>query len=64
MDKLTEYREEDINVCCPWLRVVECSDTEEHMHLICGFSKAILANDTIKELCLENFLECINISDE
>lgn len=47
------------NICCPELLVVECSDTDEHCHLVCGYSKAILANTTIEAQCIDDFNKCI-----
>ncbi len=56
--------EDTENVCCPELLVVECSDTDEHRHLLCGDSKAILTNAMIKNLCIGNFSKCILQGDK
>ena len=48
------------NVCCPYLAVVNCSDTDEHKHLICTFSVTVIVNETVATLCIGNFKECIN----
>lgn len=50
------------NVCCPDLMIAECADTKEHNHLVCGFSKAIISNKTVKEVCIGDFDKCINKS--
>lgn len=53
---------EDINgdnVCCPELLIVDCADTDEHCHLVCKFSKAVLANRTVKSQCIGDFSKCI-----
>jgi len=50
---------EDINVCCPSLLVVPCGDTKEHCHLMCGYSKAILQNSTVKTRCIGNHNSCV-----
>jgi len=61
----TERHSDKDNICCPELLVVECSDTKEHCHLVCGYSKAILTNNTIKDLCIgEDFKKCINMRME
>ena len=52
------------NICCPKLLIVECSDTDEHCHLVCDYSKAILANATIKVQCIGEFSKCILRQEE
>ena len=47
------------NICCPNLEVIECADTKEHKHLVCGFSHAILVNQTIIEMCIGNHEKCV-----
>jgi len=47
------------NVCCPMLLIVNCADTVEHAHLVCGYSSAVISNDTVKEICVGNFAKCI-----
>lgn len=60
---MVEVRDQD-NVCCPKLEIVPCADTEEHCHLICSFSKAILPNTTIKNQCIGDFSKCILVGGE
>ncbi len=55
--------QDEDNVCCSELLVVSCSDTEEHCHLICGSSKAVMSNDTIRTVCIGNFDKCV-LSEE
>ena len=47
------------NVCCPELMVVDCADTDEHKHLVCGYSRAILDNETVIEVCIRDHHKCI-----
>ena len=47
------------NICCNKLEIVSCGDTDEHCHLVCGYSKAILTNDTVKNQCIDDFGRCI-----
>jgi hypothetical protein len=47
------------NVCCPELKIVECGDTDEHCHLVCGWSVAILSRIVINEFCIGDFKKCI-----
>lgn len=47
------------NLCCPELVVVDCSDTDEHKHLVCGNSKAILTNDTVIKICITDHHKCL-----
>jgi len=51
--------EDHNNICCPELAIVPCADTEEHCHLICAYSGAILTNDTIKSQCIGDFSKCV-----
>jgi len=51
--------EDKENICCPELLIVPCSDTEEHCHLVCGYSMTILSNDMIKAQCIGDFSKCI-----
>ena len=52
----------DENVCCPFLRVVDCRDTDEHAHLYCDsqyiIKEIVVSNDYVKEFCLGVFTEC------
>lgn len=47
------------NVCCPELIIVPCADTEEHCHLACAFSKALLSNSIVRSQCIGDFSKCI-----
>lgn len=47
------------NNCCPKLLIVDCADTDEHKHLVCGFSKAILENSTVCEFCVGGYESCV-----
>lgn len=55
---MAESNEND-NICCPELEIFPCGDTEEHSHLVCGFSKAILTNSSVKNQCIGDFSKCI-----
>jgi len=55
---MAEDRDQD-NICCPELVIAPCADTEEHCHLICAYSGAILTNDAIKNKCIGDFIKCI-----
>ena len=50
------------NVCCPFLKVQECSDTKEHKHLYCDpyyiLNNIIIENDWVKVYCLREFANC------
>lgn len=53
----------DVNVCCPALRTLPCTDTEEHQHLFCEFQftikEEVFNNEWVKTFCLgETFKEC------
>ena len=50
---------EEVNVCCPELLVVDCQDTNEHKHLVCGCSKHILENSTVCKICVGKFADCV-----
>ena len=50
---------ESVNVCCPFLTVADCADTEEHKHLVCTDSNAVISNDTVRELCLGDYSKCV-----
>ena len=60
VDKEREMAEEE-NVCCPYLAVIPCGDTEEHCHLICSASNAFLRNIFVTQFCLASFSECIGL---
>lgn len=47
------------NVCCPELEVIACADSDDHKHLICGDSKAILSNNTIIDMCIKDHHKCL-----
>ena len=51
------------NVCCPDLAVASCADTEEHKHLVCGDSGAVLGNSTIASICLGKWRGCVLWTD-
>ena len=51
---------EPVSVCCPLLRVVACADTEDHAHLICTDTTCVISNNTVTELCLGEFENCVN----
>lgn len=51
------------NYCCPYLNIVECTDTDEHNHLACAAAlmmviDTIIDNEWIMEYCLNNFDDC------
>ena len=47
------------NVCCPELLIVPCADTDEHSHMVCGYSMTVLDNDTIIGICVKNHTSCV-----
>lgn len=47
------------NVCCPELVVVDCADTDEHKHLVCSYSGAILDNETVIDICIRDHSKCV-----
>jgi hypothetical protein len=51
------------NICCPYLTVIECGNTDEHKHLFCiqrttCHGQKLMPNSTVKNLCLEDFKTC------
>lgn len=59
MEQKIARDQDKANVCCPELLIVPCADTEEHCHLLCGFSKSILENETVKNQCIGDFSKCV-----
>jgi hypothetical protein len=58
---LIEREQDKENVCCSKLCIVDCADTKEHCHLLCGYSNTVLTNLTIKNLCIgDSFKTCIH----
>jgi len=51
----------DINCCCPYLIVVECYDTDEHCHLVCGLMDGAIPNERVNTWCVSEhkWLECV-----
>ena len=49
----------DDNICCHELKIVDCEDTDEHSHLICGNSKAVLKNRTVINMCIPDHTKCL-----
>ena len=47
------------NTCCAELIVVDCGDTNIHAHLVCGYSKAVLSNDTVIAICTKAPYKCL-----
>ena len=58
------WGDSQVNKCCLHLEFYDCGDTEEHGHLICGFSKRILSNSTVIEICLAGFSKCVSAGGE
>ena len=54
------------NVCCPYLKVIDCGDTAEHKHLLCGGIKAVISNGVAVKYCLGKWTECVGfqVKDE
>jgi len=55
--------DDNTNVCCPFLQIVECGDTDEHKHLLCPMrttckGQKLMPNSTVKRLCLEDYKTC------
>jgi hypothetical protein len=49
------------NICCPDLEKATCAESNEHCHLVCGFSDTPISNDTARDLCIgQGFNECVN----
>ena len=55
-------RRENDCVCCPYLRIIPCGDTDEHKHPGCEIV-GMIANVIVKEVCLEDFQDCPNLSE-
>ena len=51
------------NVCCPFIAILECGDSEEHAHLICNYVRKLYPNKHIIETCINNFKECIHYKE-
>ena len=52
-----------INVCCPYLVVIDCVDTDGHKHIGCRAcidEGTGLTNDVARDWCLGQFEECPN----
>lgn len=47
------------NVCCPELQIADCADTDEHKHLMCGYSNTVITNKIVKDICVGNFDKCL-----
>lgn len=49
------------NICCPFLQIVPCGDTEEHRHVLCEHMRMPIPNGRINIWCvsLYKFKECI-----
>ena len=50
------------NVCCPYLLVLGCADTDEHQHLACRATIGEgpgLTNQMAKDWCLADFVNCL-----
>lgn len=61
----TKSKSDSDNICCPNLKIADCTETNEHCHLVCGYSNTPLTNKTVKELCIgHNFSNCINMKME
>jgi hypothetical protein len=55
------------NVCCPFLNVIPCGDTDEHCHFVCDFYYAtmhhlsdldIMDNEFVKSNCMSDSVKC------
>ncbi len=50
------------NVCCPYLKVVDCEDTKEHKHLFCDYQctiqRIVIDNDWVRVFCISEFKDC------
>ena len=51
---------EKVNKCCPKLCIVDCADTDEHKHFCCFYAMATISNDTVKNVCIDDWLKCVN----
>lgn len=47
------------SVCCPYLAIVECADTDQHSHPVCADSKDAIPNATVRDICIGNFDKCV-----
>lgn len=47
------------NICCPFLAIVPCNETEEHCHLVCfsDGSPMILENEQVQKRCVSDTFE-------
>lgn len=54
----------EINICCPFLLIANCADTDEHRHLFCEVAQEIqenslISNERICSICVgEKYGEC------
>lgn len=39
--------DEDVNVCCGYLGIIDCADTEEHSHIVCSPKEGLDDNPVI-----------------
>jgi hypothetical protein len=51
---MVEQREGVENICCPYLKIVNCADTEEHKHLLCEHMRQPIPNHRITTWCVSN----------
>ena len=60
---VTETKEQQgvENICCPYLQIIPCGDTEEHKHLKCELMKTPIPNGRIVTWCVSvyKWKECI-----
>ena len=54
---------DDFNVCCPFLIIAGCADTEEHKHISCEIwvsenQGVIIDNKWVIDYCLCSYSRC------
>lgn len=43
-----------VNVCCPFLSIVDCQDCEEHNHPCCSLAEMPISNNHVRQFCLQD----------
>lgn len=43
-----------VNCCCPYFKVVDCGDTEEHKHIRCEANGKVIPNSMAVSLCVSD----------
>jgi hypothetical protein len=44
----------EINVCCPYLGIMNCGDTDEHKHISCSAKGGLIVNSDTVFKCISD----------